>query len=84
MAEEYAALLAESQPGTDLDVIFEAINYLDKPHHEEWVPQFARINEELGVVIDLIFTGENTDAQSVLDEANANIQKLLDEYWESQ
>jgi multiple sugar transport system substrate-binding protein len=84
VAEEYAALLAESQPGTDLDVIFEAIDYLDKPHHEEWVPQFARVNEELGVVIDLIFTGENTDAQSVLDEANANIQKLLDEYWESQ
>ena len=31
-----------------------------------------------------IVTGDNTDAQAVLDEANATIQALLDEYWESQ
>ena len=31
-----------------------------------------------------VITGENTNAQEVLDEANATIQALLDEYWASQ
>lgn len=78
--EQFRTMLAEEYPGTDIDVIYEAIDYLDKPHHEEWVPEYARVNEILGDAMDLIFMGDETDPQAVLDAANDEIQQILDEY----
>jgi multiple sugar transport system substrate-binding protein len=71
-------------PDLNLDVVFEAINYLDAPNHESWVPEWGRVNDTLGFAQGLIYTGENTDAKAVLDEANATLQGILDEYWASQ
>ena len=82
--EGFRTMLAEEHPGADIDAIYEAIDYLDKPHHEEWVPEYGRVDEILANAIDLIYTGENTDAQAVLDQANAEIQQILDEYWANQ
>lgn len=82
--DEFRAVLAERWPGLDYDVIYEAIEYLDDPNHESWVPEWGRVNDAMNYALDLIYSGENKDAQANLDEANATIQDILDEYWESQ
>jgi len=38
----------------------------------------------MNYALDLVYSGENTDGQAVLDEANDTIQGILDEYWASQ
>jgi multiple sugar transport system substrate-binding protein len=83
VADEFQAVLQERFPDLNLDVVFEAINYLDSPNHESWIPEWGRANEELNLAQGLIYTGENTDAQAVLDDANATLQSILDEYWAS-
>ena len=84
VAEDFRAALEANFPDINYDVIFDAINYLDDPNHESWTPRWGRVEDAMGLADSKIITGENTDAQAVLDEANATIQALLDEYWESQ
>ena len=81
---QFRAALAERFPGLDYDVIFESIDYLDNPNHESWVPEWGKVNEALENALSLIYSGENQDAQAVLEAANAEVQKILDEYWASQ
>ncbi len=83
VADEFKAGLQERFPDLNLDVIFEAIDYLDAPNHESWIPEWGLANDALNFAQGLILTGENTDAQAVLDEANATLQGILDEYWAS-
>lgn len=83
VADEFQAALQERFPDLNLDVVFESINYLDAPNHESWIPEWGLANDALNFAQGLIYTGENTDAQSVLDEANATLQGMLDEYWAS-
>lgn len=79
---DYKAKLAETYTGVDLDVIFKSATYLDVPNHESWVPEFGVINDALANSQSKIWTvDEDHDAKSVLDTANADIQKILDEYW---
>jgi multiple sugar transport system substrate-binding protein len=73
--------MAERYPNTDLNVVFNAINYLDIPQHESYVPEYGKIEDALENARSLIYSGENKDAQAVLDQANADVQKILDEYW---
>ena len=84
VADDFRAALEANFPDIDYDVIFDAINYLDDPNHESWTPQWGRVEDAMSLADSQIVTGDNTDAQAVLDEANATIQALLDEYWESQ
>ncbi len=84
VAEDFRAALEANFPDINYDVIFDAINYLDDPNHESWTPQWGRVEDAMSLADSKIVTGDNTDAQAVLDEANATIQALLDEYWESQ
>jgi multiple sugar transport system substrate-binding protein len=79
---DYKAYLEEEYPGIDLNVIFDAATYLDVPNHESWVPEFGTINEALTTAQSKILTvGEDHDAQSVLNQASLEVQKILDEYW---
>jgi len=81
--DEFRAVLAERWPGLDYDVIYEAINYLDDPSHESWVPEWGRVGDTMNYALELLYTGQEKDAQVLLDQANAEIQKILDEYWAS-
>ncbi len=79
--EAYRQDLAEHYPGTDLDVVFTAIDYLDNPNNEAWIPEWGKIEDTLNNVQGLMYSGEEKDAQKALDTANAEVQKILDEYW---
>ncbi len=69
----------------DYDVIYEAIEYLDNPHHESWMPNVERVGEAMQAeVFDLVFTEPVDDTAALLDTANDNVQALLDEYWAGQ
>jgi len=84
VTEEFKAALSERFPGLDYDVIFEAIDYLDNPNHESWVPEWGRVGEAMDNSMDQIYSGVETDGKIVLDQANDEIQAILDEYWSKQ
>jgi multiple sugar transport system substrate-binding protein len=79
---QYKASLAEKYPGVDLDVIFQAANFLDVPNHESWVPEYGRVNEVLANALSTLMTADQEhDAKTLLDQANKDIQAIFDEYW---
>ena len=79
---DYKAYLAETYPNLDLDVMFNATNYLDIPNHESWVPEYGKVNDALSNAQQQILTiDQDHDAASVLNATNAEVQKILDEYW---
>jgi multiple sugar transport system substrate-binding protein len=84
VADAFGAAFAEKFPSLDLNVIYESIDYLDAPNHESWVPEWGRVNDALNNAGTLVTSGTNTNAQEVLDAANAELQTILDEYWASQ
>lgn len=84
VADEFRTVLEERWPGLDYDVVFNSIDYLDNPNHESYIPEWSRIEEALNNSLSLIYTGENKDAQNVLDQVNTEIQTILDEYWAGQ
>jgi len=67
--------------GIDYDVIFKSIDYLDKPNNEEWIPEWGKIEDALNNGLSLVYSGTEKDAKKVLTDANAEVQKILDEYW---
>ncbi len=83
VSDEYRQVLADRYPGLDYDVIFKSIDYLDNPNHESYIPEWGRIEDALNNSLSLIYAGENKNAQEVLDQVNAEIQLILDEYWAS-
>jgi multiple sugar transport system substrate-binding protein len=80
----FTEYLKEQYPGINYDVIFKSIDYLDAPNHESWVPEWGRVEDVLANTQTLIYTGQADDAQKLMDETNAEIQKILDEYWAKQ
>ena len=84
VADAFQAVLEEKYPGVDYSVIFNSPNYLDVPNHESWVPDFGRVNEALANAQSNLNTADQIhDAQSLLDQTNIEVQKILDEYWAS-
>ena len=81
MQEQYLETLKQDYPGIDYDVIFTSIDYLDDPNNEAFVPEWSKIDEALNNSLSLVYTGDEKDAKKVLDGANAEVQKVLDEYW---
>ena len=84
VADEFLGLLQERFPGVDYDVIFNAIDHLDDPNHESWVPEWTRVGDAINNQVNLILVGEETDAEAVLNIADEEVQAILDEYWASQ
>jgi multiple sugar transport system substrate-binding protein len=83
VTDDFTAALAERFPGLDYDVIFESIDYLDNPNHEAYTPEWGRVQEAMDNALGQVFVGP-VDAQAVLDQANEEIQAVLDEYWAGQ
>jgi multiple sugar transport system substrate-binding protein len=84
VADQFRTAFQDKFPDLDLDVIFQSIDYLDIPNHEGWVPNWGRVNDIMENAGSLIKTGTNKDATSVLNEANTEVQGVLDDYWANQ
>lgn len=82
--EAYLSYLKERYPGIDYDVIFTAIDYLDSPHHESWVPEWGRVNDTLNNAMTTIYTEAELDVPALMNTTNEDLQKILDEYWAGQ
>lgn len=82
VADEYTAQMKERYGDHDYSVIYGAIEYLDNPHHESWMPNVERVGDILqSDVYDLVFTEPVEDTDALLEQANEAIQVLFDEYW---
>ena len=75
----YRGIMESKWPGLDYDVIYKGLEYMT--HNDAYVVEQQKINDVMDNGASLIYSGENKDAQSVLDTENADIQKILDEYW---
>jgi multiple sugar transport system substrate-binding protein len=83
VADSFRLKLEEVFPQIDFDPIFAGIDYLDIPHHESWIPNRAQAEDVMEFASARIQQGE-LDVQLIMDEANAEIQAILDEYWAAQ
>lgn len=85
VADAYTQQMMDRYGDHNYDVIFEAIAYLDNPHHESWMPNVDRANDILGSdIYDLVYTAQIPDTDGVLESANVQIQAIFDEYWAGQ
>ena len=81
--EAYLNYMKERYPGIDYDVIFTAIDYLDSPHHESWVPEWGKVNDLLNNTATTLYTEPELDVPNLMNITNEDLQKILDEYWAS-
>ncbi|MBT3224609.1 MAG: extracellular solute-binding protein, partial [Proteobacteria bacterium] len=85
VSDDYTTKMAERYGDHDYSVIYGAIDYLDNPHHESWLPNVERVGDILQAdIYDLVFTQPVDDTGVLLDGANEQIQGLFDEYWAGQ
>ncbi|NJC95398.1 MAG: extracellular solute-binding protein, partial [Anaerolineae bacterium] len=82
--EAYLNYMKERYPGIDYDVIFTAIDYLDDPNHESWVPEWGKVNDTLNNAQTTIYTEPELDVTNLMNITNEDMQKILDEYWAKQ
>ena len=69
-------------PGVNFQIFFDALDYIEKaPNHEAWKPNYSQVNTELTTAFQQIQTGTNLDVQAVMKDADAKVQKILDDYW---
>ncbi|HSL41948.1 MAG TPA: extracellular solute-binding protein [Anaerolineales bacterium] len=81
--EAYLNYMQERYPGIDYDVIFTAIDYLDDPNHESWVPEWGKVNDTLNNALSTIYTEPELNVEELMNVTNEDMQKILDEYWAS-
>lgn len=79
--EAFKQMMQDKYPRMDLQVIFDAVQYLDKPLAEGWVPSPKQVLDLVANSVGIIRTGDNQDAKAVLDALNVEVQKVTDEYW---
>lgn len=82
--DAYLAYMQERFPGLDFDVLFTAIDYLDDPNHESWVPEWGKVNDALNNAMSTIYTEAELDVPGLMNTTNDEVQKILDEYWATQ
>lgn len=80
---EFRGIMEEKWPGLDYDVIYDGLNYLDNPHSDAYVVEQQKIAAEMNNALTLVYSGKEKEAQKILDDVNATVQKILDEYWAS-
>ena len=81
LAAGWSAAQAQVYPKVDFQVFLDALDYADSPNHEAWKPAYTKINDAVTLVWQGITAGTSLDVKAALDTANAEAQKLLDEYW---
>ncbi len=81
LAESWLADMKEATPGVDFQVFLDAIDYMDNPNYESWIPNYGKVFDATEHAMELVVTGENKDVKAILDDLNKEVQGYLDEYW---
>ena len=68
-------------PDVDFQVYLDSLDYIERPNHESWLPEYKRVSDARVKAWDLIRTGENLNVEEVLASLNAEAQGYIDEYW---
>ena len=76
---KFRAIMEEKWPGLDFDVIYKGMEYLQ--YNDAYVVERKKIDDVLNNAQSLLYSGENSDAKVVMDAANVETQKILDDYW---
>jgi maltose-binding protein MalE len=77
--------MSEQYPEVDFQVFLDSIEYMDaSPNNESWVPNYQKVWDATEAALNRIVSGEETDAQAVVDALDAEVQGYLDEYWAAQ
>ncbi|MBN1679082.1 MAG: extracellular solute-binding protein [Anaerolineae bacterium] len=76
---DWEAEWLEIFPELDLDVVYGALEYLDAPNHEGYMPNYARAWDALELFWNNLRTDPDMDVEASLNEVNAEVQALFDE-----
>jgi len=68
-------------PDVDFQVFLDSLDYIDRPNHEAWLPEYKRVGDACTKAWDLLRTGENLNVEEVLASLSAEAQGYIDEYW---
>lgn len=82
--DEFRMIMEEKWPGLDYDVIYNGFDYLDNPHSDGYVVEQQKIEAVLDNLLSIIYTDPSADPGALLNEANDEIQEILDAYWAEQ
>lgn len=69
----------EAFPFLNIDVVYEAMLYVDAPNHEGYMPNFARAWDALENYWGIVRQDPELDVEASLGELNAEIQVIFDE-----
>ncbi|NDJ75201.1 MAG: extracellular solute-binding protein [Chloroflexi bacterium] len=76
---DWEAFWLEAFPQLDLNVVYEALEYLDAPNHEGYMPNFAQAWDALELYWGSLRSDPDFDVEGELDAVNAEVQALFDE-----
>ena len=79
---KFRGIMEGKWPGLDYDVIYKGLEYMT--HNDQYVVEQKKLDDVMNNGASLIYSGDNKDAQAVLDQENVEFQKILDEYWAKQ
>jgi multiple sugar transport system substrate-binding protein len=77
--DEYRAIMESKWPSLNYDVIYEGLNYLNI--NDGFTVENQKLNSVLDNMISIVYTNPNVTAVDLLNEANQEIQDILDAYW---
>jgi multiple sugar transport system substrate-binding protein len=78
---QFRGIMEGKWPGLDYDVIYNGLNHLDNPHSDAYVVEQQKIGDVMDNAMSEVYAGSQKDAQVLLDKVNADVQKILDDYW---
>jgi multiple sugar transport system substrate-binding protein len=85
LADGWLQGMSEQYPQVDFQVFLDSIEYMDaSPNNESWVPNYQKVWDATEAALNRVVSGEETDAQAVVDALDAEVQGYLDEYWAAQ
>ncbi|WP_162909636.1 extracellular solute-binding protein [Aggregatilinea lenta] len=79
LRSDWEATWLEAFPQLNLDVVYGALEYLDAPNHEGYMPNYARAWDALEQYWNNLRSQPDFDAIGELDAVNAQVQELFDE-----
>jgi multiple sugar transport system substrate-binding protein len=83
LAAGWVGEMEAKYPGINHQAFIDSLNYTEQVNHESWKPQYTKINDTVGTALEQIHSGQNLDVDSVLSNADKEVQTLLDEYWKN-